>query len=581
MTPLGIDELRAELVAGRLTPAAAVRGAYEALARLESVVTNWVPEDVSMALAGDNILNRPLGGIPFVVKDNIDVAGVATTAGCPSYRYTPAASATVVERLVAAGAIPIAKTNLDQFATGLVGTRSPYGTPTNPFDPTRIPGGSSSGSAVAVACGAVPFALGTDTAGSGRVPAAFNGVVGLKPTRGWLSTQGVVPAVRTVDCVSVFALSVADAWAVVRATAGFDGADDYSRRLLPPPGTARLPLRVGVAAGTPLAQAKLAAIELQGRPLEILPVDLSDMQEAGRLLYGGPMVAERLAAVGDFLRSEHADVDPTVRQTILGGARWTAADAAASGYQLAHLRRRAEAIWDQVDAIVHPTVPRHPSIAEVAADPIGVNAELGAFTTFTNLLDLCAIAVPVGVVDGLPRSVSVTAPAWADGLAAQLASAIHLATGGLRGTTGQSLTGPAWSPPAPDAGTVNLVVVGAHLRGQPLHSQLTDLDAQLLAATATTPDYRLYALANTDPPKPGLVRVGAGAGVSIEVEIYRLPTGAFGRFVAAIPEPLCIGTVTTLCGPLPGFLCEPLAVIDAIDISDFGGWRAYREQLAR
>jgi allophanate hydrolase len=577
--PVGIAELRAELLAGRLTPIAAVRRACAALARLDSVVISWVPEETMVALADPNVLDRPLGGVPFAIKDNIDMAGVGTTAGCPSYRYIPAASATVVERLIAAGAIPVAKTNLDQFATGLVGTRSPYGTPINPFDAARVPGGSSSGSAVAVACGAVPFALGTDTAGSGRVPAAFNGIVGLKPTPGWISARGVVPAVRTVDCVSVFALSVEDAWSVVQASAGFDPADDYSR----PPGASRRPhrpLRVGVVDGTPLDLADLPAVEAFGCGLEILPVDISAMQDAGRLLYGGPIVAERLAAVGGFLRGDHAGVDPIVRDIILAAERWTAADAAASGYELAHLRRRAQAVWDDVDVVVHPTVPGHPSLADVTNDPIGVNAELGAFTTFTNLLDLCAVAVPVGVTGGLPVSVSVLAPAWADRVAGELASAVHLATGGLRGATGRPLRGSSWSPPPSEEATVDVAVVGAHLRGQPLHHQIAELGGRFVLETRTTPEYRLYALPDTNPPKPGLVRVGAGDGTAIEVEVFRLAADAFARFVAAVPPPLCIGTVNTLGGPVSGFLCEPIAIEHGIDISHFGGWRSYRDHVA-
>lgn len=577
MTPFGIAELRADLVAGRLTAADAVRRAYDALAKLDSVVISWVPEEAALALAGGDILDRPLGGVPFAVKDNIDVAGAGTTAGCPSYRYVPTVSASAVERLIAAGAIPIAKTNLDQFATGLVGTRSPYGTPRNAFDRARVPGGSSSGSAVAVAAGAVPFALGTDTAGSGRVPAAFNGIVGLKPTRGWISARGVVPAVRSVDCVSVFALTVDDAWAVVQATAGYDEGDDYSRTRTP--ATAhRLPLRVGVVEGTPIDATTLHSVDYGGERLDLVPIDISTLQEAGRLLYGGPMVAERLAAVGGFLREEHDGVDPTVREIILGGQRWTAVDAAASAYELARLRRLASSVWRDVDAIVHPTAPRLPLISEVMADPIGVNAELGVFTTFTNLLDLCAVAIPVGLRNGLPASVSVLAPAWADALAAELASSIHLAAGGMRGATGSPWRGPAWSVPEAGTSTVELAVVGAHLRGQPLHHQLTDLDARFVAATSTTPDYRLYALAATDPPKPGLVRVAAGAGTSIEVETYRLSPENFGRFVAAVPPPLCIGTITTVLGPVSGFLCEPIGIEGAIDISSFGGWRAFREK---
>jgi len=579
--PVGIAELRAELRSGRTTPEVAVRRAYEALAKLEAVVIGWVPEDMAMAMVSADVLDRPLGGVPFVVKDNIDVAGVATTAGCPAYSYMPAESATVVQRLVAAGAIPVAKTNLDQFATGLVGTRSPYGTPANPFDRRRVPGGSSSGSAVAVACGAVPFALGTDTAGSGRVPAAFTGTVGLKPTRGWVSTQGVVPAVRTIDCVSVFALSVSDAWTVVESAAGFDAGDPFSRPRPHPFGRPVPTPRVGVPRDVPVDAAALDA--LGGGP--VIDVDLAPFLAAGRLLYGGPWVAERLAVLGDFLAGEPSGLDPTVREIILGAARWTAAELASAGYELARLRRLTEAVWSQIDVLLLPTVPGHPTIVEVAADPIGINADLGRYTTFANLLDLCAIAVPVGLRNGLPGGVCVVAPAWADDVAATVAARIHLATGGLRGATARPLIGGDWSPPAPAGADVtrqiDLAVVGAHLAGQPLHPQLLELGARLVKATTTTRDYRLYALRGTDPPKPGLVRVADGAGDEIEIEIYRLDADAFGRFVAAVPPPLCIGTVRTATGPVTGFLCEPVAVAGALDITEDRGWRAYRARMER
>jgi len=590
---VGVAELRAELRAGRTTPEAAVHRAYEALAELEAVVIEWVPEEVALAMASGDLGGRPLGGVPFVVKDNIDVAGVPTTAGCPAYSYTPGESATVVQRLVAAGAIPVAKTNLDQFATGLVGTRSPYGMPRNPFDPRRVPGGSSSGSAVAVACGAVPFALGTDTAGSGRVPAAFTGTVGLKPTRGWVSTHGVVPAVRTIDCVSVFALSVSDAWTVVEAAAGYDAADPYSRPRPPWTGRVGSTPRVGVPKDVPLDPAVLDALAADD-PVE---VDLAPFLDAGRLLYGGPWVAERLAVLGDFLAGEPGGLDPTVREIILGAARWSAADMAGAGYELARLRRVTEAVWAQIDVLVLPTVPGHPTVAEVAADPIGVNAGLGRYTTFANLLDLCAIAVPTGLRDGLPVGVSVVAPAWSDAVAASVAARIHVASGGLRGATGSPLV-EAWDPPAAEPAEtrehielsavaptpdqhIDLAVVGAHLAGQPLHPQLLDLGARLVTATTTTPEYRLYALAGTDPPKPGLVRVADGAGERIEIEVYRLDAAAFGHFVAAVPPPLCIGTVRAVTGPVAGFLCEPVAIGDALDITEYRGWRAYRASAER
>ncbi len=545
-----------------MTPLEAVTSAYKRLAALDdpAVIIALVPEEIAAAKARAlEDPSLPLYGVPFAVKDNIDVAGVPTTAGCPAYAYMPERSAEVVRRLEAAGAIAVVKTNLDQFATGLVGTRSPYGTPRNPWDRDRVPGGSSSGSAVAVATGAVPFALGTDTAGSGRVPAAFNGIVGAKPTRGWLSTAGVVPAVRTIDCVSVFALSVADAWMVLEAAGGFDPADPYSRV----PG--RLPeLRgvIGVA-----ADAGIEGVE----------VDLEPFLAAGRLLYEGPWVSERLAALGDFIGAHSEHIEPTVEGIISRAAQWSAADAASAGYELAAIRQRINRVWEEVDALVLPTAPPPPTLVDVAADPIGTNAALGTYTTFTNLLDLCAVVVPTGTSGGIPTSVQVVGPAWADATVAAIADRIHVAAGGIQGVTGATHTA-LWTPPDSALSTVDLAVVGAHLHGQPLHHQLTDLGARWVADTRTAPCYRLYAIANTTPPKPGLVRVDNGSPISVEV--YRLEVEAFGRFVAAVPAPMCIGTVLVEEGAVAGFLCEPAALKGATDITSFGGWRLYLASLA-
>jgi allophanate hydrolase len=571
----GIAVLRAELLAGRVTPEQTVMSAYERLAALDDavVISLVAPEDAlarARTLTDVDPSQHALWGVPFAVKDNIDVAGVPTTAGCPAFASTPAVSATVVRRLEAAGAIPVAKTNLDQFATGLVGTRSPYGTPRNPWDPTRVPGGSSSGSAVAVACGAVPFALGTDTAGSGRVPAAFTGIVGAKPTRGWLSTSGVVPAVRTVDCVSALALSVTDVWAVLEAAAGFDAADPFSRKASERgPSTGRVGVAAGIDPGFDL-----------GMLGPVAEVDMAPFLEAGRLLYGGPWVAERYAVLGDWIEAHPGRVDPTVGAIITGAAHWSAADAARAGYQLASLRRQVEQIWDDVDVIVLPTAPPAPTLADVAADPIGVNAALGTYTTFVNLLDLCAFAVPAGFHDGMPVGVQVLAPAWGDATAAGWADHIHAAAGGLQGVTGAVRDGPPWAPPELGS-TVEVAVVGAHLRGQPLHHQLTDLGARWVADARTAPAYRLYALGGTTPPKPGLLRTAPGAGASIEVEVYRMTLEAFGRFVATVRPPLCIGTVVLETAPVAGFLCEPAALAEATDITAYGGWRAYLAATAQ
>ncbi len=505
----------------------------------------------------------PLLGVPFAVKDNIDAEGLPTTAGCPSYAYAPARSAPVVARLLEAGAILAGKTNMDQFATGLVGTRSPHGACSSVASAEHIAGGSSSGSAVAVARGLVAFALGTDTAGSGRVPAAFNGVVGLKPTLGRLSVDGVVPACRTLDCVSIFTRDAADAVAVLAVAEGFEAGDPFSRR--PQPGPTGRPATIGVPRADdlaaledgPMRRAWEAAVVRATGLAELVEVDLSAFLEVAQLLYAGPWIAERYAAVGAFLERAGADVDPAVREIVLGGAALTAADAFRGVYRLAELRRRAETVWEDVDALLVPTVPRHPTHAEVAADPVGVNAELGVWTNFVNLLDLAAIAVPATVRDdGLPFGVTFVAPAWSD------AALLRLAT--------------AWEHTHVDA--VDVAVVGAHLSGMARNHELLALGARLVRATRTAPGYRLFDLGD-GTGRPGMLRDDDG-GASIDLELWRLDTTAFGRFVASIAAPLTMGTVELEDGStVKGFLSEPHAVADAdaTEVTACGGWRAYRE----
>jgi allophanate hydrolase len=529
----------------------------------------------------------PLYGLPFAVKDNVDVAGAPTTAGCPSYAYWPERSAIAVARLEAAGAICLGKTNLDQFATGLVGTRSPFGTPRNPFDARFVPGGSSSGSAVAVARGLVSFALGTDTAGSGRVPAAFNSIVGCKPTRGLVSMRGVVPAVRSLDCLSIFAPTAEDAAAALAAAAGFDAADPFSRHAqvsLAPDA----PLRFGVfadlagAIGADPETVRLAgaaAAHLEALGAERRAVDPAPFVEAAALLYGGPWVAERFASVGEFLETAPKDADKAVRAIVLAAKERRAFEQHRASYRLAELRRLADAAFREVDVLLLPTAPVHPSLAAVAADPIGANEALGRTNNFANLFDLAAVTVPAGVrADGLPCGVTLFAPAFADPWLLPLAGALHRAAGVPWGATGIAL------PPAPKreapSGRIALAVVGAHLRGQPLHGQLDALAARFVCAGATAPAYRLYALAGTVPPKPGMVRDEAG-GAAIAVEVYSLTPEGFGRFVAGVPSPLCIGTVELADGrSVHGFLCEPGALAGAQEITRFGGWAAYRASLA-
>lgn len=585
------SRLRAAYASGEARPTqvieAALRARDAAAADDPALFLHRIdPERVlahAAALERRDPASLPLYGLPFAVKDNIDAAGAPTTAGCPSYAYRPERSAVVVERLEAAGAILVAKTNLDQFATGLIGTRSPAGAPRNPFDAAFVPGGSSSGSAVALARGLVSFALGTDTAGSGRVPAAFNQVVGLKPTRGLVSTRGVVPAVRSLDCVAIFAPTAEDAATVLDVAAGFDPEDPFSRRPLPALAP-DAPLRFGVFADLAGAVgadreavrlAEAAATRLEACGHERVAVDAAPFVEAAALLYGGPWVAERYAAVGEFLESGPADADPTVRGLILAAKQRLAVEQHRASYRLAALRRLADAVFASVDALLLPTTPTIPTLADVARDPIGVNEALGRTNNFANLFDLAAVTVPAGLrAEGVPAGVTLFAPAFAEPWLLPLAGVLHRAAGMAWGATGVPLPAPHARPAA--SGRIALAVVGAHLRGQPLHPELTALGARFVWAGRTQPIYRLYALAGSVPPKPGMVRQETG-GAAIEVEVWSLSPEGFGRFVAGVPSPLCIGTVHLEDGrDVHGFLCEPAALAGAREITSFGGWAAFR-----
>lgn len=588
---LDLASLRAAYAAGRLTPSRLVdeilrRNAAHAD---PAIWIHLLPRDELLALAGrlDPVApaSLPLYGVPFAIKDNLDLAGAPTTAACPDFKYLPAASAEVVRRLVAAGAIPVGKTNLDQFATGLVGVRSPYGVPRNPFDAAVIPGGSSSGSAVAVAAGLVSFALGTDTAGSGRVPAGLNNLVGYKPTRGALSTRGLVPACRSLDCVSIFALTCADAAAVAALAEGFDPADPWSRRPAPPePWPAAL--RIGVLAP---ADREFCGDEEAGRgytaALARLPdlcatrveIDFTPFRETAALLYQGPWVAERWAALREFHTARPDAFLPVTAGIIAGARALGAADAFAGFHRLETLRRRAAAEWEKMDVLLLPTAPRPYTLADVAADPLLPNTRLGTYTNFVNLLDLAGVAVPAGFRrDGLPHGVTFLAPAWRDRDLLALGARWHDLIGGRLGaTTFPHEPRVHCVPPAPRPDTVRLAVVGAHLSGLPLNHQLTERRAQLVWTGRTAPAYRLYALPGTQPPKPGLLRV-AEDGAAIAVEVWAMPVAAFGSFVAAVPPPLSIGTVNLENGDaVKGFLCEPAALAGAADITALGGWRAY------
>ncbi|CAL9472227.1 Allophanate hydrolase [Nocardiopsis dassonvillei] len=532
--------------------------------------------------AGEDL---PLAGLLLAVKDNIDVAGLPTTAAHPAFAYTPDESAPAVRRLVEAGALVLGKTNLDQFATGLVGTRSPYGAVRGAADPERIPGGSSSGSAVAVALGIADVALGTDTAGSGRVPAALNGIVGIKPTLGLVPASGVVPAARPYDCVTVFArdlgtarsalsvMSVPPAAHHPRRTASGSGAprdeDPYSR---PVPADVRLAPRGAGRVAVPSPggleplpqeerEAFAAAVEaLEKTGAQTAEVDVAPLLEAARLLYDGALVAERYAAVGDFLRAHPEGADPTVSGIILAAEDIPAHRLAADQQRLAAYRAAARGILNGFDALMLPTTVGHPTLAEVAADPVGVNSRLGTYTNFVNLLDLAAVAVPAGEAGGRPFGVSLVTGAFQDQVALDLAGA---------------LTGQEPGELHPDAG-VELAVFGAHLRGQPLHHQLTEPGARFVGTARTAPEYRMVALPTT-PPKPGLQRVASG-GASLACEVWKLSPAALGAFLAALPAPMSLGAVTLSDGrTVVGFGCEAVAAEGARDISGHGGWLAYLE----
>jgi allophanate hydrolase len=534
-------------------------------------------------LARDGDKSLPLYGIPVAVKDNIDVKGLPTTAACPAYVYRPQKDAACVARLREAGALIIGKTNLDQFATGLVGVRTPYGIGRNLFDPKLVPGGSSTGSALAVAAGLTPLALGTDTAGSGRVPAGFNNIVGLKPSRGLISTAGVVPACRTLDCVSVLALTVDDAVEMLNVLAAPDVG------LVQAVG----PMPQGVKLGVPLAGQRLffgdraseaayeaALARFAALGAKIVEFDIEPFYAAARLLYEGPWVAERFLTVKALVASSPESMHPVTRQILLAGAHGTAADAFAAFYQLDDLRHARDATFRTIDAMVLPTAPTIYTLEQVAADPIGLNSRLGTYTNFVNLLDMCGLAVPASMrPDGVPFGVTLLAPAGGDMALAAIGREFHAATGLPLGALGYKQPPLSRRPTRPAEGEVPLAVVGAHLSGMPLNGELRGVGARLIERAVTAPHYRLYALAGTRPPKPGLLRVENGAGVAIEIEVWAMTESAFGRFVAAVPQPLSIGTLDIGDGrSVKGFLVEAEAVAGARDISSFGGWRAFMAQ---
>ncbi|HYI88066.1 MAG TPA: allophanate hydrolase [Burkholderiales bacterium] len=593
--PLDLATLGARYAAGSLRPAQTVAGILERIDRRgeDGVWIYRLPARELEARAAE--LERrgpkglPLYGIPFAIKDNIDAAAHPTTAACPEFSYVANENAFVVERLLAAGAMLVGKTNLDQFAAGLVGVRSPYGVPGNTFDPQYVPGGSSSGSAVAVAAGLVSFSLGTDSAGSGRVPAAFNNLAGLKPSRGLLSTRGVVPACRSLDCVSIFALTAADAAQVLQAARGFDARDAFSRPAAAP---ARAMPRsfAGCRVGVPredqlkffgnretpgLFDSFIRKIKELGA--EEQRIDFAPFLETARLLYEGPWVAERYVAIREFFERAPEALHPVTRTIIGGATRHSAIDAFAAYHRLQELRRATAAVWKDIDLLLTPTAGTIYRITQVEADPIQLNSNLGYYTNFMNLLDLAAIAVPAGFQrDGLPFGVTLAAPAFTDDALCVLGEIAQRAMVKTMGATGRPFPGAREEKSFQDPSLIRVAVCGAHMSGLPLNSQLVERGARLARKCRTAPQYRLYALTEFAPPRPGMVR--ADAGGAIDVEVWEVPTGAFGSFVEGIPAPLGIGTVTLEDGKqVKGFLCETHATRGARDITSLGGWRQFIE----
>lgn len=567
-----IPALRQAYLSGELTP----RSLIESIGERESTTNNpniWIHrlsdaelEPYLKQLESTNPSELPLYGVPFAIKDNIDLEGVPTTAACEGYTYTPSRSAKVVEKLITAGAIPIGKANLDQFATGLVGVRTPFGTPVNPCAREHIPGGSSSGSAVAVAEGLVSFSLGTDTAGSGRIPAAFNRLWGVKPSRGLLSTSGVVPACRTLDCVSIFANTAEDAESVLSVCEGFDPLDCYSQRSQ----AVQLPKgnKLGIPSPDQLMffgdvgyqDAWLATLDaLRAKGWEIQAIDFSPFLDAARLLYDGPWVAERYAVLEDFFMSRPTTVHPVTKKIIEGGSRFCAKDTFRAQYTLAALKRRSEQVLDQVTALVTPTAGGFPTLEEIEKDPIGLNSKLGYYTNFMNLLDLCALATPgEDAGNGLPFGITWMAPRYNDKALLELAS-----------------SGPQLSSLNHSEETLPIVLFGAHMSGLSLNHQVTELGATLCKTIKTAPIYRMVCLPSPQPERPGVYQV-ADNGESLTAELWHISKSRLGEFLERIHQPLGLGEIVLSDGEKAhGFLCEAVVAQQAEDISSYGGWRGY------
>ncbi|MFP4156402.1 MAG: allophanate hydrolase [Opitutales bacterium] len=580
MTKLDIFSLREAYLKRKLTPRQLVAELFDRAGQIDQPAI-WIhrlsAEELEPYLRSLDAVDPdalPLYGVPFAIKDNIDLSGVPTTAACEAYSYVPEVSAPVVKKLIRAGALPLGKTNLDQFATGLVGVRSPYGAPRNPYAPDRVPGGSSSGSAVALAEELASFSLGTDTAGSGRVPAAFNRLWGVKPSRGRLSAAGVVPACRTLDCVSIFTLNGEDARTVLRVAEGYDPADAYSQptRDLPLPANRKLGIPrmeqlmfFGDAGYSSAWQETLGQLESAG--YELMEIDFEPFLRAARLLYEGPWVAERTTALKDFLESNAEDFYPATRSILSGGLKATACEAFAASYELAELKRASEAVWEGIAAVVTPTAGGFPTLAELEADPIGPNSQLGYYTNFMNLLDLCAVATPAADgAGGLPFGITWIAPRDTDRALIDLTAA-------FAGRGDQSNS--ARAPSGAAADRLSLLLFGAHMRGLPLNGQVLGLGATFVGEVHTAPAYKMVYLPEPDPHRPGVLRVAEG-GRSIAAEEWSFPKCALGEFLAGIRHPLGLAEIELTDGRfVHGFLCESATAETAEDLSRFGGWREF------
>lgn len=571
-TPLNIEAIKVAYKSGALTPRKLVAQIHQRIDAVDNPniwihpLTSLELEPYLARLDEHDAGSLPLYGIPFAIKDNIDLAGVPTTAACEAYAYTPEESSLVVAQLIEAGAIPIGKTNLDQFATGLVGVRTPYGAPRNPYAADRVPGGSSCGSAVALSEGLVSFALGTDTAGSGRVPAAFNKLWGVKPSKGRLSTTGLVPACRSLDCISIFALNAQDSQSVLKVAEGYDVDDAYSQP------TMDVALSVSKTIGIPQldqlmffgdagyeAAWVVAVADLQAKGWEIVEIDFEPFLNAARLLYEGPWVSERTAALKDFLEANAEDLFPPTRSIVIGGLKNTAVEAFEAAYRLADLKRESEAIWDGLSAIVTPTAGGFPTLAEIETDPFGPNSKLGYYTNFMNLLDLCAVATPAGETQsGLPFGITWIAPRDTD------RALIKIADKGPSALDG--------------ADHLSVLLFGAHMSGLPLNKQVKGLGASLVGEVQTAPSYKMVYLPEPAPHRPGVVRVADG-GVSIAAEEWNFPKASLGEFLSTIQQPLGLGQIELSDGrKVHGFLCEEAIAAAARNISNAGSWRGFLSQ---